>query len=72
MGKTLLFFMLLSVKLTFGQVHDDFSDGDFLLKPTWIGQTDQFKINNFRQLQTVLSAENQSVNLSVPQMLRLM
>lgn len=63
MGKTLLFFMLLSVKLTFGQVVDDFSDGDFLLKPSWIGQVDRFKINDSKQLQSLLSAENQSISL---------
>lgn len=63
MGKTLLFLMLLSVKLTFGQFKDSFDDGDFTSNPTWIGNSTQFNVNGTKQLQTKLSAVSQSVSL---------
>jgi len=63
MGKTLLIFMLLSVKLAFGQVVDDFSDGNFTANPTWMGQTTLFNINAAKQLQSSLSSTAQTVNL---------
>ena len=33
MRKTLLFLLLLSVKLTFGQFRDNFNDGNFTFNP---------------------------------------
>ncbi len=68
MRKTLLFFMMLSAKLAFGQVSDDFSDGNFTSNPTWSGQTNGFKVNSANQLQTSLSAVAQTVMLAVPSM----
>jgi len=63
MRKTLLFLMLLSVKLTFGQFSDDFSDGNFTVNPSWTGHVSAFNVNNSKQLQTSLSAIAQSVSL---------
>jgi flagellar hook assembly protein FlgD len=71
MRKTLLFLMLLSVKLTFGQISDDFTDGNFSINPTWSGYTSQFFVNNSKQLQSKLSANNQTVILSTPSVLAL-
>lgn len=69
MRKTLLFFLLLSVKLTFGQVLDDFSDGDFVHQPGWIGHTNRFKINSSKQLQSLLTSDNQSIALATKHLL---
>ena len=63
MRKTLLLFMLLSVKLTFGQVSDDFTGGNFSANPNWSGNSSQFVVNSAKQLQTVLSSVAQSVSL---------
>lgn len=64
MRKTLLFLMLLSVKLTFGQFSDDFNDGNFSVSPSWTGQITAFNVNISKQLQTSLSTIAQSVSLS--------
>jgi len=64
MRKTLLFLMLLSVKLTFGQFSDDFRDGNFTVNPSWTGHVSAFNVNNSKQLQTSLSSIAQSVSLS--------
>ncbi|RZJ74394.1 MAG: hypothetical protein EOO47_21225, partial [Flavobacterium sp.] len=71
MRKTLLFFMLLSVKLTFGQLSDDFSDGNFTSNPVWGGQTAQFNVNSNKQLQSSLSSTAQIVSLSTSSFLAL-
>jgi hypothetical protein len=71
MRKTLLFLMLLSVKLTFGQVSDDFTDGNFSVNPSWTGQSSSFFINGSKQLQSSLSSVSQSVSLSTPNLLAL-
>ena len=44
MRKTLLFLFLLSTKLTFAQLNDTFSDGDFTANPTWVGNSAAFQI----------------------------
>jgi hypothetical protein len=64
MGKTLLFLMLLSVKLTFGQFKDSFDDGDFTSNPSWIGNTALFNVNAAKQLQTRLATVAQTVSLA--------
>jgi len=64
MRKTLLFLMLLSVKLTFGQFSDDFGDGNFTVNPSWAGHFSAFNVNNSKQLQTSLSSVAQLVSLS--------
>ncbi|MFA6275709.1 MAG: lamin tail domain-containing protein [Pedobacter sp.] len=64
MRKSLLFLMLLSVKLTFGQVSDDFSDGNFTTNPSWGGSTSLFNINAAKQLKSSLSSIAQTVTLS--------
>jgi hypothetical protein len=64
MRKTLLFLMLLSVKLTSAQVVDNFSDGNFTANPAWVGQTSSFNVNATKQLQTSLSSNNQIVSLA--------
>jgi hypothetical protein len=69
MRKTLLFLMVLSVKLTFGQVSDDFSDGNLDKNPQWSGDFSNFSINSSKQLQTTLSSSSQSVILTVPNLL---
>jgi hypothetical protein len=63
MRKTLLLFMLLSVKLTFGQISDDFTDGNFSSNPVWSGDVSRFSVNSAKQLQTSLSTVAQSVML---------
>lgn len=55
--------MLLSVKLAFGQVSDDFSDGNITSNPVWSGNTSQFYVNAAKQLQTSSSTIAQTVSL---------
>jgi len=43
-------FVIMPVFCT-GQVSDDFSDGDFTINPSWIGESDKFRINSSYQLQ---------------------
>ena len=64
MRKTLLFLMLLSVKLTFAQVSDDFGDGNYTSNPTWLGNNSLFNVNSSKQLQSSLNSNNQTVSLS--------
>ena len=46
MRKTLLFLLLLSTKLTFAQLNEAFTDGNFTANPTWIGTTSSFQITD--------------------------
>lgn len=71
MRKTLLFFMLLSVKLTFAQVSDDFSDGNFTNNPAWLGQAPSYNVNANKQLQTTVSSNSQIVSLTTSSFLAL-
>ena len=64
MKKPLLLLLLLPISL-FAQVTDDFSDGDFTQNPTWSGTTEQYIVNNNKQLQ--LNAESEGTAwLSLP------
>ncbi|HQG68260.1 MAG TPA: lamin tail domain-containing protein, partial [Paludibacteraceae bacterium] len=52
MKKTCLIFMYFLPVFSFGQVLDDFSDGNFTENPSWSGTTGNFKINEYFQLQS--------------------
>ncbi len=62
-------FLLLSI-FSYGQVNEDFSDGDFTNAPTWSGNASSFKINTSHQLQlsgvvadtSYLSTSNSSID----------
>lgn len=58
MKKILLLLLLLPLSL-FAQVTDDFSDGDFTQDPAWSGTTEQYTVNNSKQLQ--LNAESEGM-----------
>ena len=47
----LSFLIFFCISVT-GQLYDDFSDGDFTINPTWIGDTMNFQINNDGMLQS--------------------
>ena len=49
--RTLFFIFFLLPILTFGQVWDDFSDGDFIQNPAWNGDAQKFKVNEDLRLQ---------------------
>lgn len=71
MRKTLLFLLLLSAKLAFGQFRDDFSDGNFTINPAWVGQTSLFAINSNKQLKSSLSTVAQTIMLATENTLAL-
>lgn len=52
MRKKLLFFFLLVIVRMPAQVQEDFSDGDFLVNPSWSGTIDNFIVNPEFQLQS--------------------
>ncbi len=59
--KNLLFLSLLLVNLvSYSQIVDDFSDGNFTENPKWIGTTDDFIINSDGELQTNAEAKGSS------------
>jgi len=62
--QTIIFFVGLTT-VCFGQLTDDFSDGDFISNPTWSGSTAQFIVNSSKQLQLSNTVAGQSY-LSMP------
>lgn len=60
---------LLLVNVVFGQLIEDFSDGDFLTNPTWTGDTDDFIVNGDGELQLMAPEAGESslyTSLSYP------
>lgn len=51
MRNILLIVIILTNQLVFGQLTDDFSDGDFTVNPVWSGSTADFTVNGSFQLQ---------------------
>lgn len=48
----IIFLFLIVPQFFFGQVTDDFSDGNFTFKPNWIGTNEKFEVTNLYQLRT--------------------
>lgn len=59
------FIVLLTPSFLMAQFTDDFSDGDFINNPTWTGDTNLFRIDNF-QLRLNSSGDNDSTFLITP------
>jgi hypothetical protein len=59
MRKTLLLFLILPI-FSMAQVMDDFSDGDFIHNPTWIGTDTSFIVNTNLQLQSAASVAGEA------------
>jgi hypothetical protein len=61
MNKKLITLCLLILPgFTYSQLADDFSDGNLLQNPSWVGDTGQFMVNNSSQLQLNSSGDNVS------------
>jgi len=55
-----IIFWLTLTSVCYGQVNDDFTDGDFSNSPAWSGSISQFVVNASKQLQLSSSAAGQS------------
>jgi hypothetical protein len=64
MKNSLVFLALLCINSAFGQVNEQFNDGDFTNNPTWLGSG--YQINGSLQAQTLFSATGQTVALVTP------
>lgn len=62
---TLFVVLFVFTPVTHAQIWEDFSDGDFTSNPTWIGDTQAFRINSSRQLQ-VYTDHADTVQLTFP------
>src|SRR6478609_2437881 len=60
-----IIFLVGLTSVCFGQLQDDFSDGDFSNNPAWLGSTSQFIVNSSKQLQLSNTVAGQSY-LSTP------
>ncbi|HEV8515929.1 MAG TPA: lamin tail domain-containing protein [Cyclobacteriaceae bacterium] len=60
-----IIFLVGLTSVCFGQLQDDFSDGDFSNNPAWSGSTSQFIVNSSKQLQLSNTVAGQSY-LSTP------
>ena len=66
MQKLLLFLLVYcSASISYGQWIDDFSDGEFLVSPVWVGDTADFIVNSAGQLQ-LNAADPASSRLTAP------
>jgi hypothetical protein len=69
MRQNVLFFLMLLVCGTLsGQVTDNFSDGDFVKDPVWIGDTVDFEINSSQQLHLTAAGADTSVLVTANQL----
>lgn len=59
-------FLLIYLQATFAQVQDNFSDGDFITNPTWIGTSSLFQVNAAQELQSNGAAATDTIYLSTP------
>ena len=65
--KKIVFLLLHFISfLSFAQVIDDFSDGDFTNNPTWSGDISEFIVNSSFQLQSNGPAASSVLHLSTP------
>ena len=55
-----LFFLLFVTNLCHAQLIETFSDGDFHKNPVWVGNVENFTVNNAYQLQSKASTASYS------------
>ncbi len=56
MKKSIFIFMIILPFLSFGQVNETFSDGNFSENPSWTGMVTNFSVNENFELQSIASA----------------
>lgn len=64
MRKIITFSLLWLTVYSFGQYKDDFSDGEFVSNPSWIGTADKFVVSSSQQLQLKAPAASSSAYLA--------
>ena len=72
MGKLIVSFfacLLLCLPAAQCQLNDDFSDGDFIRNPVWVGSTNAFLVNGSHELQSNSLTANETFYLSTAQTL---
>lgn len=55
-----------SLSIVFAQIDDDFSDGDFINNPTWVGDSAWFEVNAANELQSNNAVINDTISLTTP------